>query len=554
MLDEAFLRGEVEPYIDKFYLQAPLLRRHRDSATIHLLRIFEDSTRFVTMRPFAPTNRDAQFHTRFRWAHEAIPWALRWVWRDCPVTDVAALDLDWSLYSEAHEVMNLGFKYYQLCRCFVLYSRGLFCAETIKEQKRVRFFFRSRAEQRRDAASAMYSISQDYPPLSAAVSKVLAETMPIIRTILPHYIDKAGESAIRCETPPDMMEYFKRLATVFVDGMKFEMPGAWQFGDYSLDQFKSFWKCILSLALAHIQAHDFADDAVGTKGGAIGSLVMQMSEDLLTKARGLFPIPAKAWCSIVDALIYQPTRAYWDPFWQPIIRVSDGTFLIAPSLITASSPERNLITLLTRSAAGRASYNRVSSQKEEEQLSSLGELFQSSRYVARTRVPIPRDAGSTLTDIDLFLYDKSDDVILLIHAKWLIRPDNVQEILARDKEVQAALQTAAQAVARIAELGEVWMSSLLGIVLTRLPRLCSVVVNRDFVPSGWVYDEHIPVVNADFVTKFVGSHQFKGLASLYAACAGFNDGLEKKYPVELVEDEIPFGEYVFNVPTIEFAK
>ena len=108
MLDEAFLRGEVEPYIDKLYLHTPLLKRHRDSATIHLLRILEDSTRFVAMKPFSPPNQEVQFHTRLRWAHEAIPWALRWVWRDCPLTDVANLDLDWSLYGEAHEVMDLG--------------------------------------------------------------------------------------------------------------------------------------------------------------------------------------------------------------------------------------------------------------------------------------------------------------------------------------------------------------------------------------------------------------------------------------------------------------
>jgi hypothetical protein len=73
-------------------------------------------------------------------------------------------------------------------------------------------------------------------------------------------------------------------------------------------------------------------------------------------------------------------------------------------------------------------------------------------------------------------------------------------------------------------------------------------------PNRWVYDEQIPVVNTDFVTKFIDSTQFTGLASLYTACAGFNEGLEKKHPVKLAENEIQFGEYVFDLPTIEFAK
>jgi hypothetical protein len=554
MLDEALLRNEVEPYIDKLYLDKPLLSCHRDSATIHLLRILEDMTRFVTMKPFTPGYQELQFHTRLRWAHEAIPWALRWVWRDCPVAGPASLELDWTLYKEAHDLMDLAFDYYQICRYFVLYSRGFMCAETTKERKRVRFYFRSDPEQYRDAASMIYSVLQDFTPVSAALHKLMTETMPIISTILPHYIDKTGAFSIRCETPPDLMEYFKRWATMFVDEMKFEMPGTWQFGDYSLDQFKSFWKSILAQALAHIQAHEYADDTVGTKGGAIGSLVMQVSEESLSKARALFPIPLTAWRSILSSLIYQPTTDYWDPFWQPIVKTSDGTLLIAPHLITSSSPERNLMTLLTRSAASRTSYDRVSSEKELEQLNGLLQLFQPPRYTPKTRVLVPRGDGTTLTDIDLLLYDKETDVLLLLHAKWFIRPDRVQEQLAREQEVHVALRTATRAAARVTELGEAWISRVLATELNHLPTLHSVVVCRNFVPGGWVHDQHIPVINEEFLAKFVGSPQFTGLASLYAACAGFTKSVEKMDAVELAEREIPFGAYTFEVPTMEFAK
>jgi hypothetical protein len=45
MPDDVFLRTEVEPYIDNLYLQSPLLKRHHDSAAIHLLRTFEDWSR-----------------------------------------------------------------------------------------------------------------------------------------------------------------------------------------------------------------------------------------------------------------------------------------------------------------------------------------------------------------------------------------------------------------------------------------------------------------------------------------------------------------------------
>jgi len=155
--DESFLRQEVEPYIDTLYLKSPLLKRHRDSAVIHLLRTFEDWSRWGTLNS-ALKGEPIQFHTRLRWAHEAIPWALRWVWSDCPLEGSRSLDLNWDAYSEAVELMQLGFKYYQLCRCFILFSRGFIRVDTAKEQKRIRFSFRSQEEQERDAASLIYGI------------------------------------------------------------------------------------------------------------------------------------------------------------------------------------------------------------------------------------------------------------------------------------------------------------------------------------------------------------------------------------------------------------
>lgn len=550
--DSSFLREVVEPYIDNLYLQSPLLKRHRDSAVIHLLRAFDDWSRLRTMKPLFE-GKQVQFHTTLRWSHLAIPWALRWVWSDCPVEGNQSLDLDWAAYGEAIKLMDLSFKYYQLCRCFILYSRGYFGVETFKEQKRIRFFFRSEAEQQRDAASMVEEIVRDTPSVPGSIFRFLSESMPVINTILPHYIDKTGEFSIRCDTPPDMLAYFKQWAILQVDEMKFDMPGRWQFGNFSLEQFRSFWLSLFTVALAHIAAHHLADDAVGTKARAVGSVVMQTTEEWLMRAGNLFPVPEAAWQSIFQLLVYEPTRKYWDPFWQPIIKTSDGTLLISPHLVIASSPQRNSITLLNRSAEGRRFYDRVSTEKEDEQLNGLSNLFGPQRFITRKRVTVTRYDGKTLTDIDLVVYDTTDDVLFLVHAKWLIRPDTVQEVLARDTEVQSALHTAGNAFARIVELGTEWIANVLGRSFISPPKIYSLVVNQDFIPSGWIYDDQIPVVNTDYVIEFVRSSEFKGLESLYGACARFNESLAERHPVKLGEGEIPFGDYLFKIPTVEEA-
>jgi len=169
MLDEMFLRKEVEPYIDNLYLQFSLLKRHRDTAAVHVLRVFDELNSSAEMTPFGTVNRRLKQNARFRWSHEALPWALRWVWSDCPATGFASLDFQQELFAEAQQLMDLSSKYYELCRCFVLYSQGLFTVETIREQKRVKFSYRSSLEERRDASAFVYSSLQDRPPLPPRV-------------------------------------------------------------------------------------------------------------------------------------------------------------------------------------------------------------------------------------------------------------------------------------------------------------------------------------------------------------------------------------------------
>jgi hypothetical protein len=193
----------------------------------------------------------------------------------------------------------------------------------------------------------------------------------------------------------------------------------------------------------------------------------------------------------------------------------------------------------------------VSVQKEEQQLSELTKLFEASRYVVRTRIPVPRANGSTLTDIDLIVHDMTENTILLIHAKWLLRPDTVQEVLARDKEIQGALDIAANSATRISELGKDWMANILDGVLVETPKCNSIVVNRDFVPSGWIHSERIPVVTTGVLSDFARSARFTGLGSLYDFCGVFNEEVAKKHPIRFSSKEIEFGEYVFEVPTYE---
>ncbi len=551
MSDREFLRDTVEKYVDKLYLNSALLRQSRDVATLHLLRTFEDAMRSGAIRGLT-NGEDFRFYQSMRWAHEALPWALRWVWARCSGEEGARLDLDWNVYEDAGQFLLLSAKYYQIYRCFVLFSRGAFSANVDPERRLVRFSFTSSENQRRDGVRQVREMVQDSSAgITDALRSFMKSNWPVINVVFPHYIDKAGENAIRYTAPPEVSERFARWATLQMRGMRFDLPGSWEFGGYNLHQFRSLWRSMLTLSLTHNFAHLFAYEAVGVKGGAVESVIINVGREQLVKMGALFGVPDGSCQSILDDITYNPLGEYWDPFWQPLIRISNGTYLISPSLIMTSSPERNLVVALNRNPAKRELYSRVSAQKEAEQLAELRQFFESNRYTQQERVTLNRANGTILTDIDVLVYDRVERFLLLVQVKWLLRPDNAMEVLSKDREISDAISVVRAAGQRVEELGPRWLSDVLRLELSDEPvKVKSLLVNRDFLPGGWVYDDIVPVVDLQFLRDFFSSQKY-GLSSLYEAAMNIDKSLGEKHLISFGRTEIEFGDYIFEVPTIK---
>ncbi len=298
------------------------------------------------------------------------------------------------------------------------------------------------------------------------------------------------------------------------------------------------------------------DQAAGTRGLMVGSVVMHLSQEELENVSTKFPIPKDACRAIIRLLTYDPiaASAYWDPIWQPLFRLDNGGFLLSPSLILGSSAERNLMTLLNRRDETRQQYNLVSVEKESEQLSKLESFFTGDRFITRRRIRLSRQDGTRLTDIDLLVLDRSEGSVLIAQAKWLIRPDYVTEVLAKDQEILDALEIMVETIDRVSELGVLWIAQVLGRnVGDRLCDVTALVINRDFLPSGWVKNERVPVVDTTFVSDFVRSREFTGLRSLYEAAGRFDDVLVAQHRSKPAYESMRVGDYTFELPVTEAA-
>ena len=275
--DREFLYNEIEPLVDGFHKNLPIFKRDRDVALIHLLRHFEDRARFRTMRALF-SHGEVEFFTALQHAQDGLVWATRWIWTECPRLETKTLQLDWEAYEQAAQLFLHSADYYHLYRCIVLCRRGHFDAIVSPTEKRVQFTFRSDKERKIDAARQLRETTLDATLApSDTLQNFMHDWLPLVRELFPCWLEKTDEHSIRYSLPPLITWIFARWAGLQVRQMEFGLPGAWQFGDYTLDQFRSFWKSLLAAALAHLFAHMRGDGAAGTTGLTVGSVVMQRS-------------------------------------------------------------------------------------------------------------------------------------------------------------------------------------------------------------------------------------------------------------------------------------
>jgi hypothetical protein len=121
--------------------------------------------------------------------------------------------------------------------------------------------------------------------------------------------------------------------------------------------------------------------------------------------------------------------------------------------------------------------------------------------------------------------------------------------------VKTALELANTVEARVRDLGVNWLSRIFGEDLGDSEvRVGSILVNRDFVPSGWVSQESVPVVDLAFLKEAILSSGDRGLSEVHARCLDFDDELLRRFPSEPSFGQIQFGKYSFEVPTLEPRK
>jgi hypothetical protein len=204
-----------------------------------------------------------------------------------------------------------------------------------------------------------------------------------------------------------------------------ELDSSWDFGGYTVAQFREFWIALGTVCwIHHWVVHSCSIEEL-----ALNSTVVvrhrERWEKELSKWSGL---SQELLSHIIDDLIYDPSLhgpgKQGDVTYQPFIPLGSGLLALSNSLVMPSNAERNLWTLL--SIKRRDLHSRLQTQKEELQLSELSSKLKSVGLRTFGRLHFTYEGQSS--DLDLLVPDDREHFGLGCQLKWRTNPDSIKEV------------------------------------------------------------------------------------------------------------------------------
>jgi len=263
----------------------------------------------------------------------------------------------------------------------------------------------------------------DYAVLELEVSR----EGPQLWEMMDRATNYIGGNRILCSIPPAVRAFFAARADRAVAAV--DLPVDIRVGGYSVDEFRRFLRSLYERAAIH-QA--FCCRAAVHQAGrqAVGSLALSVTRDELRA--DLVPtglVSEEAFEHIVADVAYEVGHSWTSIFYQPLLPVGPGAFLVAPTLITTSLWENNLVNGWAK--RHQAQYSTQVGEVKKRGAEALAEALRGHGFIATANRRYGRDKCQ-LGDVDLATFDPRSDVLLLAELKWRSPAAGSHEARSRD--------------------------------------------------------------------------------------------------------------------------
>ena len=416
---------EVEKIIDNYHKKSSIFTLNRKTALYNALTVFEDSCRLAGTANLAMLGDELEYSLLIREQLDSLNVLIQWIFQDCSHKSDDTLDMSIisDRYIDTDRLLQSQAKAYSpICSAYISYSRGQFSATINEAQKKITFL--DNPEKRSIVISDMAeSILRDR---STDFKFDFIKELPLANSKLISSI-KFENGHILYSTDDEIWGPFqKMMERQWI--CTSELPEEWQFDAFSIKDFKGFWVAMATLCFIHMVACLKS----GVQGADVEEAVLVKSPTEFMKIIGdKTKIPASSMSSILKLLTYNSRLKNNDIVYQPFVEIDNDKLALAPHLVLASRPERNLISLIHK--LRDKSYFNLTNLREGMMQNELDSVTEG---IANILVSKNKSLPDTLPDVDYAIWEKESNSILICELKWLVEADSTPEVFARIQDLE----------------------------------------------------------------------------------------------------------------------
>ena len=214
------------------------------------------------------------------------------------------------------------------------------------------------------------------------------------------------------------------------------LPNDWHFDSFSLEQYR---KVLLTLQAMMFAWHTVRA-AVANNGmpglGYPSSVWVVPKDELLARLIRYTGGDRGSVSRIIDLITFGSNQVRSpDISVQPLIDLKERSYAVAPFVLLNTDVERNLCVLLNQIPSEKATYSRLSNEKEKATKAEIKQFLAGCGFDFRS-------GQVEGTNLDLAIIDHRNKVCLCLELKWFIEPAEIREIEQRTEELAQGISQA----------------------------------------------------------------------------------------------------------------
>lgn len=523
---------EIEQVIDRAQEDKEIWKIDRELLLYNALVAFEDINRFGSMIEFFTGGNLGAFISN---NCDAIDMLIRWIYMySSSINKEFIPKILPDLYIEMGMLLKQDtISYRSICDSYILWSRGKASAKLYNDGKGVEFSYLQDNRNRIEIYDLMRSNNKKNSYINNGIEDFDIDLINKIEAI-DIYIE---DNKLKYDIDEKIWGQIYKICKEIVDSNS-ELPEIWDFNGFTLGDYKKVWAALLSQSFIHY----IKCIKSGITGMAVEyCVVLKTKDELINFIQKLVSVEYEVIRNIINLITY--SQEYYDKkidlIWSPIVPVKDDSIAISPSLIMYSNPERNIISLINK--VKQSTYSRLSSSKEEIMVTEF--INEVSKY-PNIKVESNRPLPGNLPDVDIVMFDKSTETLLVCELKWLLETDSIQEVLERDKDIEKGKVQCGKIYNYITENIDDVLNRFYGKQQYNPKKIYSCVVTRNNIGTSKLSDD-IKVIDEKKLYELIG--KFNGNLNIVTEIIDnekYFEGVEKHF--KTFKHEVSYGGYKFK--------